>query len=172
MKAEAFALLAAMGLVSALNAAHADTMTLSSQDYQEIQQLYARYNVAIDTGDAEAYAATFTPEGIFNNFSGHDALVGFIKAWRERLNGANRRHWNTNLLITGDGKNATGSVYLMLLDISTKPVSVAAVATYSDTLVKTANGWRFTKRTTHADNPTATNASPVAVPPAPATPPK
>jgi hypothetical protein len=172
MKAKVFALLAAIGLVSTLNTAHADTMTLSSQDYQEIQQLYARYNVAIDTGDAEAYAATFTPEGIFNSFSGHDALVGFIKTWRERLNGANRRHWNTNLLITGDGKNATGSVYLMLLDISTKPVSIAAVATYSDTLVKTANGWRFTKRTTHSDNPTATSASPAATPPAAPTPPK
>jgi hypothetical protein len=169
MKAKAFALLAAMGLVSALNAAQADTMTLSSQDYQEIQQLYAHYNVAIDSGDAEAYAATFTPEGIFNNFTGHDALVGFVKAWRERLNGANRRHWNSNLLIAGDGKNATGSVYLMLLDISTKPVSIAAVATYNDTLVKTANGWRFTKRTTHSDNPTPTSASPLA---APATPPK
>jgi hypothetical protein len=169
MKAKALALFAAMALVSALNGAHAATMTLSSQDYQEIQQLYARYNVAIDTGDAEAYAATFTPEGVFNNFTGHDALVGFVKTWRERLSGANRRHWNTNLLITGDGKNATGSVYLMLLDISTKPVSIAAVATYSDTLVKTANGWRFVKRTTQADNPTATGVSPLATP---ATPPK
>jgi hypothetical protein len=165
MKAKAFALLLMAGLVSALHAAHADTMTLSTQDYQEIQQLYARYNVAIDTGDAEAYAATFTPEGTFNNFTGHDALVGFIKAWRERLNGANRRHWNTNLLISGDGKTATGSVYLMLLDISTKPVSIAAVATYTDTLLKTPNGWRFTKRTTHSDSPSAANASPAASPP-------
>ena len=29
---------------------------LSAQDNVEIQQLYARYNIAIDTGDAEGYA--------------------------------------------------------------------------------------------------------------------
>lgn len=32
---------------------------LTADDYIEIQQLYARYNNAIDSGDAEGYAATF-----------------------------------------------------------------------------------------------------------------
>jgi hypothetical protein len=166
MKAMLIALIAVLGLICAPPTVRADSMTLSAQDYVEIQQLYARYNVAIDTGDAEAYAATFTPDGVFNTFSGHDALVGFIKTWRERLNGASRRHWNTNLLISGDGKNATGSVYLMLLDVSTKPVGIAAVATYTDSLVKTSNGWRFTKRTTHSDGAAAA-VSPAATAPAP-----
>jgi len=58
---------------------------LSAQDNFEIQQLYAKYNIAIDSGDAEGYAATFTPDGVFNQFSGHDALVGFAKMWREKL---------------------------------------------------------------------------------------
>jgi hypothetical protein len=165
MKAMLVALIAVAGLICAPKTVRADTMTLSAQDYVEIQQLYAQYNVAIDTGDAEAYAATFTPDGVFNTFSGHDALVGFIKTWRERLNGASRRHWNTNLLISGEGKNATGSVYLMLLDVSTKPVSIAAVATYTDSLVKTSNGWRFTKRITHNDGAAAA-ASPAGTPPA------
>jgi ketosteroid isomerase-like protein len=164
MRATPLAMMAFISLILAMPHARADTMTLSSQDYQEIEQLYARYNVAIDSGDAEAYAATFTPDGIFNSFSGHDALVGFVKAWRERLNGANRRHWNTNLLISGDGRTATGSVYLMLLDISTKPASIAAVATYTDSLVKTASGWRFAKRTTHSDGAPTATASPAAGP--------
>jgi hypothetical protein len=142
---------------------------LSAQDYFEIQQLYAHYNIAIDSGDAEGYAATFTPNGVFNTFTGHDALVGFAKAWRERLGGAARKHWNTNLEIIGNSKQATGSVYLMLLDISTKPASIAATATYSDTLVKTKAGWRFATRTTKGDsapaNAAATNA-PTTPPPA------
>jgi ketosteroid isomerase-like protein len=163
MRAKPLAMMAVICLFSVLPRAQADSMTLSAQDYQEIQQLYARYNVAIDTGDAEAYAATFTPDGVFNNFQGRDALIGFIKIWRSgRLNGANRRHWNTNLLITGDGKAASGSVYLMLLDVSTKPVSIAAVATYTDSLVKTADGWRFSKRTTHSDSTAPATASPSA----------
>ena len=138
---------------------------LSAQDYFEIQQLYARYNVAIDNGDAEGWAATFTPDGVFNTFSGHDALVGFIKTWREKLNGATRKHWNNNLQITGTSREATASVYLVLVDFSTKPPSILTTATYSDSLVKTKDGWRFTKRTTKGDSaPPAPNA-PAASPP-------
>ncbi len=141
-------LLVAMG-----GLAWAQQRKLSADDYVEIQQLYARYNNAIDSGDAEGYAATFTPDGVFNNFNGHDALVGFIKAWREKMGGANRRHWNTNLLITPTAEGASGSVYLFLMDVSTRPPTVATAAKYDDQLVKTADGWRFKKRTTKADGP-------------------
>jgi len=101
--------------------------SLSAQDNFEIQQLYARYNIAIDGGDGEAWASTFTPDGVFNQFAGHDALVGFVKMWREKLNGATRKHWNNNLQITGNGKEASGSMYLMLVDFSTKPASILTI---------------------------------------------
>jgi hypothetical protein len=133
--------------------------TLSAQDTAEIQQLYARYNIAIDTGDAQGWAATFIPEGVFNTFTGHDALVGFVKMWREKLNGAARKHWNTNLALSGDAKYATGTVYLMLLDTSTKPASIIFTGIYNDSLVKTKGGWRFAKRTTTADAPPAAPAA-------------
>ena len=140
---------------------------LSAQDYFEIQQLYARYNIAIDNGDAEGWAATFTPDGVFNTFSGHDALVGFVKTWREKLNGATRKHWNNNLQISGNSKEANASVYLILVDFSTKPPSILTTATYTDSLVKTKDGWRFTKRTTKGDS-----APPAPSSPAASTPPK
>jgi actinorhodin biosynthesis protein ActVIA len=145
-------LIAVMGMLGG-SARAADT--LSAQDNVEIQQLYARYNIAIDNGDAEGYAATFTPDGVFNNMSGHDALVGFAKMWREKLNGATRKHWNNNLQITGNSKQANGFVYLMLVDIGTKPASILATLSYTDTLVKTKAGWRFSKRTTKNDAPPA-----------------
>src|SRR5271168_14090 len=125
--------------------------TLTAQDSFEIQQLYARYNMAIDSGDAEGWAATFTPDGVFNTFSGHDALVGFIKLWREKLNGATRKHWNNNLQLTGNSKEASATVYLMLVDFSTKPTSILSTGMYTDSLIKTKDGWRFTKRTTKGD---------------------
>jgi hypothetical protein len=140
---------------------------LSAQDNVEIQQLYARYNIAIDTGDAEGYAATFTPDGVFNQNAGHDALVGFVKMWREKLNGATRKHWNNNLAISGNSKEASGFVYLMLIDIGTKPASVLTTGSYTDSLVKTKDGWRFTKRTFKADV-----AAPASPPAAAETPPK
>ena len=142
--------------------------TLSAQDYFEIQQLYARYNIAIDSGDAEGWAATFTPDGVFNTFSGHDALVGFIKTWREKLNGATRKHWNNNLQVTGNSKEASATTYLMLVDFSTKPPSILMSGSYTDSLVKTKDGWRFTKRMTKSDvTPTAPPAAAAAPPAAP-----
>ena len=141
---------------------------LSAQDYFEIQQLYARYNIAIDSGDAEGWAATFTPDGVFNTSVGHDALVNFVNTWRAKLNGATRKHWNNNLQITGNGNEASGYVYLMLVDISTKPASILTTATYTDSLVKTKDGWRFTKRTTKGDTAPAAPSAPAAGP----TPPK
>jgi SnoaL-like domain len=140
---------------------------LSAQDYFEIQQLYARYNIAIDNGDAEGWAATFTADGVFNTSVGHDALVNFVKTWREKLGGATRKHWNNNLLITGNSKEASGNVYLMLVDISTKPPSILATASYTDSLVKTKDGWRFTKRTTKGDSPPAAPSAPAAGAPPP-----
>jgi uncharacterized protein (TIGR02246 family) len=141
---------------------------MTAQDYFEIQQLYAKYNHAIDSGNGEAYADTFTPDGVFNNNAGRDALVKFVKeTWVGRMNGASRQHWNTNLMITGDSKQAKGSVYLMLVDLSTKPASVMAMAMYDDELVKTPQGWRFTKRQTKRVGPPA--AAPAGAPaPAPA----
>ena len=137
---------------------------LSTQDYIDIEQLYATYNPAIDSGDAEGWAGTFTPDGTFNKFAGHDQLVGFIQTWKEKMNGANRRHWNTNLSIKPSKDGASATVMLMLLDVSTK--GIVATGMYNDTLVKTANGWRFKSRATKMDTAAPAPAA------APATPPK
>jgi hypothetical protein len=124
---------------------------LTTQDYIDIEQLYATYNHAIDSGDGEAWAATFTPDGTFNKFTGHDQLVGFIQAWKEKMNGGARRHWNTNLRIAPSKDGASASVFLMLVDVNTR--GIVATGMYDDTLVKTANGWRFRTRQTKMDTP-------------------
>jgi hypothetical protein len=148
-RATAIVALAVAG--SAANAAD-----LTTQDYVEIEQLYATYNHAIDSGDAEAWAATFTPDGSFNTrFTGKEGLMGFIKLWREKMNGANRRHWNSNLRITPSAEGANGTVMLMLLDVSTKPPSIASTGMYTDVLVKAPNGWRFKTRVVKGDAPPA-----------------
>jgi hypothetical protein len=107
--------------------ARKDTKKFTADDYIEIQQLYVRYNMAIDSGDAEGYAATFVKDGSFNNFVGHDALVQFI---RGRKDAANIRHWNTNLEITPTAEGANGSVYLLLVDVSQKPPVIQSPSQY------------------------------------------
>jgi ketosteroid isomerase-like protein len=132
---------------------------LSTQDHVEIQQLYARYNQAIDNCDADGWASTFTPDGVFQRFTGREALVGFIKQWCEKMNGADRRHWNSNLVLTPTGEGASGSVLLMLLDVSTRPAKIASTGTYNDALVRTSEGWRFKTRMIKGDAPPAAPAA-------------
>lgn len=124
--------------------------TLTAQDLVDVQQLYARYNWALDSGDSEAYASTFTPDGVFNNNVGHDAIVKFADTFHAGL-GAHVRHWNTNLMILPTAGGAGGQVYLVLVDFATKPATIVTSASYSDELVKTAQGWRFKKRATKGD---------------------
>lgn len=130
---------------------------LTPQDLVEIQQLYSKYNWALDTGDSKGYADTFTPDGVFNNNVGREAIVKFADGFNKGL-GSHVRHWNTNLLVTPSATGASGQVYLILVDFGTKPASIVTSASYSDELVKTPQGWRFKKRATKGD---------VAPPPAP-----
>ena len=123
---------------------------LTSDDLVEIQQLYAKYNWTLDAGDAEGYASTFTPDGVFNNNVGHDAIVKFANTFHTGV-GSHLKHWNTNLMILPTADGASGQVYLVLVDFGTKPASIFTSAAYADELVKTAQGWRFKKRATKTD---------------------
>ena len=121
---------------------------VTAQDYTEINQLYARYNFAIDSGDAEGWADTFTPDGVFaGNTEGRAALVEFATNFHKGQNGA-ARHWNTNLVVTPTAEGADGACYLMLWNTSARPATIIVSAIYRDKLVKTADGWRFKSRIT------------------------
>ena len=74
-------IVAAMVSGAAWVSAQSGGKQLSAQDFVEIQQLYTKYNWALDSGDAEGYASTFTPDGVFNNNVGHDAIVKFANTF-------------------------------------------------------------------------------------------
>lgn len=130
-------------------------MSLSTEDQLAIQQLYARYNHAIDSGQGEAWAATFTPEGVFSSasgtFAGTAQLAGFGSGFAKQLKA---RHWTNNLLVDADGGGAKGSCYLILLRLTPgerPPAGIMATAIYNDELVKVGGDWRFSKRTVTTD---------------------
>lgn len=144
---------------------------LTAADYTAIQQLYARYNTTIDRGDADGWADTFTADGVFaGNYRGRDALKGFINTWRTspQMNGAARRHFSADLVISPSAEGATASVSTILVDLSTRPASIAGYVTYADVLVKTSAGWRFKSRAiTPQTAPAAGGAPAGGAPPAP-----
>lgn len=146
-------LVAAAVVCGTLGLAAQSGKTLTTQDFVEIQQLYARYNWTLDTGDVEGYANTFTPDGVFNNNVGREAIVKFATGFHAGM-GTRVKHWNTNLMITPTPEGASGAVYLMLLNVNTTPPTVESAGKYADRLVKTPQGWRFKSRQTTREGPT------------------
>jgi uncharacterized protein (TIGR02246 family) len=115
-------------------------MTATLEDRDEILQLLYRYNHAIDGGDASGWADLFTKDGVFDvggePMVGRDALVEFA------ANVHGLRHVVVNPLIELEGDSATVRAYLFVLHGS----AIAVTGSYLDEVVRTADGWRFAKR--------------------------
>ena len=144
--------IAFVGVVGAASVQPQGGETLTPEDYAEIHQLYARYAHTLDSGDADGWARTFTSDGVFANAQGYDGLVGFATNFHEQQSG-HARHWNSQVMITPSAEGANGACYLFLYDTGVRPPSVIAAGIYRDTLVKTANGWRFKTRAVEIDRP-------------------
>ena len=140
-----------VGLMSVASGASAQSGKLTADDYLEIQQLYAQYAHTLDLGDAEGWADTFTPDGVFGNSKGRAELVKFAEGFYNR--GGSARHWNSQVLITPTAEGADGSCYLLLVDTSSQPASITVSGIYQDKIVKTPNGWRFKTRVATIERP-------------------
>ena len=113
--------------------------TLTTQDYIDIEQNYARYYHTIDSGDAEGWADTFTDDGDFNGTKGRAALVES----RKRSGPSKTRHVVSNLVIKPTVDGANGSLYVFIFDPQVVPLKINSYSRYDDTLQKTPKGWRF-----------------------------
>lgn len=127
---------------------------LPVDDTLAIQQLYARYNHAIDSGKGDAWAACFTADGTFTSgsgdFAGTEQLASFATGFAQRLKA---RHWTNNLVIEAAEGGASGTCYLMLLRLGDgeKPTSILTTGIYRDSLAKQSGEWKFTSRKVVAD---------------------
>lgn len=132
-------------------------MPMSAIDYEDIRQLLARYNFAIDLGDVDAWAACFTADGAFecsglpegNPFGGRyvgtEALRAYATAHFATFKGR-ARHWNGNLEISGDGATAMTRCYMLLLTVGHAPTVSGTPGIYSDQLRKIDDRWLFVER--------------------------
>lgn len=141
---------------------------LSGDEWAEIHNLYANYNLCSDYGDAEGYASCFTDDGVLNlvtrNFvvKGRQAFIEFKRKDVEGRAGRYRRHWNSGLHLE---KQADGSVRgrCYLLAFNGEPGSLPVLAgagVYDDNIVKVGDEWRFASRKLTTD---ASTWSPPAV---------
>jgi hypothetical protein len=132
-------------------------MPLTIEDRLEITELVARYNHAVDSGDGDAFAGTFTDGGALDVgarvIEGRAALAAFAARLPENVRAP--RHIASNLLIDGDGDAgcATLSAYVQMFALTGDPPCqvVAASGLYDDRLVKVDGRWHFERRVFVAD---------------------
>ncbi|MDE0873342.1 MAG: nuclear transport factor 2 family protein [Acidimicrobiales bacterium] len=133
-------------------------MSLTSSDHEEIRQLLARYNFAIDFGEIDSWVQTFTSNGVFSclgmpegaplggTHRGADALRAYAET-HFSINQGRARHWNWNLLIEGDNDSATMQCYLNAYSAGQGDTALFRVTgVYRDRMVRTDDGWRFVER--------------------------
>ena len=133
---------------------------VDANDCEQIRQLLGRYNLAIDQGDANAWAACFTPEGVFEctgvpegyplggRHQGTDALHAYAET-HHRLTKGRARHWNANTVIEGEGDTATMVCYMLVLTVG-GPLR-GATGIYHDRLRRVDGEWRFSARSIAVD---------------------
>jgi SnoaL-like domain len=136
-------------------------MDITAEDRFAIQDLYARYCHTVDRGDAKAWADTFTVDGkrsyddkpgvpgrAGQTFTGRAELVTMQSVPRK----LRVRHWHGLPVLTDKGDYLESIVYGMVVDISQDPPVVMAHFTYTDELVRTADGsWRMRSRASARD---------------------
>jgi len=131
--------------------------SLTALDYVQIEQLYAHYNHYVDSGkdDGRAYASLFTPDGVFNtnlpslgSLRGTEELAGLARNAGSPPPAVKAAHHAVNIMIDPSPEGATGSAYLLMISSPEPGKSVTGLsAIYSDTFVKTSEGWKFKTRT-------------------------
>ena len=124
---------------------------LSGTDYEEIRELYARYNQGSDFRDAELFLSAFAEDAIMTR-EGRD-IVGMaaLRADRARryqgeTGDVGRRHVNGSFMIQATKEGASSRAYYVLLDVTARPPTMIGSGYYEDTFVRTPLGWRIQHR--------------------------
>jgi hypothetical protein len=130
--------------------------TLSAADRVAIHELIARFNWAADTGDAEAWAATFTPEGAFDGFigrlEGRTAIASYLaRLWSlntdpDWASARGSQHWTSNLVLEGTGEEAVGRSHLLMITPAVAGPRLIVIGHYADRFRKVGGKWLFEER--------------------------
>ncbi len=139
-----------------------------ANDRAEIQNLSARYMIAVDAGDIETVMATWAEDGILEWGNGTErgaaavrkAMSNFGGAKARRLLAADsttrqrQRHHIVNHVIDVDGDKARSVAYWFVITNETpqKDVQLYNFGHYEDELVRRNGRWLFSSRTIYNES--------------------
>jgi hypothetical protein len=136
------------------------TQTITTADRLEIDELAARYNLAIDLGDPAGWVACFSPDGeLAIGEVGPRAAANFGLAegrWRgpaELLafatavtSGRRFRHWSYNRVLTAAGDGIESVSYMNVYYLDQPAGQQLATGIMRDRLIETGGGWHYASR--------------------------
>ncbi|WP_294224482.1 nuclear transport factor 2 family protein [uncultured Shimia sp.] len=123
-------------------------MTLTIADRVEIQELFARFSLAVDVEGPEAMGALFVEDATFVfpgmglDLRGRDNIVAWVKD-NAALVPPGLTHVQSNFVIDGDGVSAQVRCVSQALQTVEGESKIFAVGRYVETVVKTEAGWRL-----------------------------
>jgi hypothetical protein len=134
-----------------------------AEDRALIEDLQARYLFGLDFRDPEAYAATFTEDGVLDygagKLQGRDAIAAFVENSRSSaeqqraddtsgLRPAAGRHNISNIVIEIEGDRATATAYWFHMgnDNPERSAQLNSFGHYEDELRKVNGEWLFSLR--------------------------
>ncbi|MGD1211813.1 MAG: nuclear transport factor 2 family protein [Candidatus Acidiferrales bacterium] len=151
-----------VALLGYRSAAGGNDLQREDQDRAQIEKLMWQYTRALDTENADAYAATYTPDGQFgsgpNAIKGHDALKKMIADLRQRSADAEAKgekrppmyHMTANSYLEfTDKDHARMEAYWITVFAQSGPnvpVRVAAAGRDIDELVRVNGQWLIKAR--------------------------
>ena len=129
---------------------------LSAKDFEEIKELYARYNQGSDFRDTELFLSAFAKDAVMTREGGDIVGMDELRADRARryegkTGDVGRRHINGSYLITPTSDGAEARTYYLLMDVTIRPPNVISSGYYEDKFVRTNSGWKIKHRTLYRD---------------------
>ena len=123
---------------------------INTSDRITIQELIAKYNLALDNKNIDEWTNTWTEDGIWSTTFGEAKGIPELKNMIDQVTNefaSGKRHLSTNIIIEAAPNNmASAKSYLMVTEAKKTP-EVVASGTYSDILKKNNNGeWKFFQR--------------------------
>ena len=134
-------------------------MNPTLEDKLAIEELIARYNHSIDSGDWPTWLDCWTEDAVLDGIGkylvGKAAITEFAnnyeRDYASMMPGC--RHFTVNIASCIEGNTATSRAYLQLWSTGAKGAQIAFTGVYEDSLVKQSGQWRFSKRRMVQDRP-------------------
>jgi hypothetical protein len=137
--------------------------SLYAENRAQIEDLQARYMLALDFRDVDTYVATFTQDGVLDigdgEVRGREAIHKLIGGMGNRneapvgkkapkLRPATGRHNITNIVLKIDGDKATGRAYWFHYGNNNpkRTATLDSYGHYEDEMAKVDGKWLFSKR--------------------------